>query len=732
MSSILPLPSTPTPSASSPDVGAIMPGTIFQDEIPPSFVDGTGPERYSPSSAPSGNGSRAQIDVNPTIQIVLISLGIVVGALFLLGIAAAYYIARKNKLANMKKEEGKSLPPIPEASAADLESGLGPYTASDRRLQHASSFSSNAMLLSTEKDGSVCDSTGYGHSRSSTPATISYPTTTVSQPGATGFTAAAGVRSHGQNKRNSYIDVAQAYSRRQSQSYIISPAVMAHRMSMALDPSITGTGSIDIYTGIPAYFLSQSAFTSTTLPSSSVGSGDPYDQCSGPTALASPQLSVASSAFFPNDHSMANNNDPVRVDQSIKCASGSSTPPPVPSKDCSPLNSPHSSLSIGFTGTPISASMVRPVNTGAAMTPDISYQPPSQPTSPSTPAFDRGASRRSSTAFTAANGSRHEGSPWHRKRASVVIPDRAAPVRLWKGDVAAVSTANDSPSSDSSMAGPSRVRVFSSQDELQSRYQSYGVSRVARDGAAVFEGVALHRSAIKQRRSLEESSTRSQTFPRRWAAGQIAVDDEEMVQDGQHGWVPSPQDAGSVIPYRHHSNGASLDESSEEKVVISLPSPHGCLLEDEVEALEIQDACSWQHQQRQTHTQSDEEGATGEDISALEHPNPTVVKRKPKHLRDKVISSYLDDYREQQQQQEHRKSSRQSVANDGEMSEGSASGSHSGRKRSVGLFQSALQRASLYSSGRSSPPPVPAPETASFPGILPCKSDTEETILSSN
>ncbi|KAF9951177.1 hypothetical protein BGZ70_001101, partial [Mortierella alpina] len=281
-------------------------------------------------------------------------------------------------------------------------------------------------------------------------------------------------------------------------------------------------------------------------------------------------------------------------------------------------------------------------------------------------------------------------------------PDGTALVRLWKDDAAAVATVDDpTPTSASSMAvGPPRARVFSSQEELQSRYQSGGpASRIARNGAAVFEGATLQRSVILQRRSLEESSTGSQTFPRRWATGQIAVDDEEVVQERHQGWVHSPQDSGSFIPYGHPFNGASLDDSLEETVVISLPSPRGCLLEAEVEALEIHDAYGWQHQHE--HKQ-DEIRALRDDPSSLKHSYPTVVKRKPKHLRDKVVSSYRDDYHEQQQQ---RKSLRQSVANNGEISDGSVSGSNSGGRQPVGLMQSALQRASLYSAARSSPPP---------------------------
>ncbi|CAO3573907.1 unnamed protein product [Mortierella alpina] len=693
MSGLLPLYSAPTPSASSTDLSAIIPGTIFQDEIPPSFIDGAGPEQSSPSSTPSRDGNRAQIEVSPTIQIVLISLGIVVGALFLLGIAAAYYISRKNKLASLEKEkESKSLPPIPDASAADLEPGSGPYSKRvHKQLQHASSFSSNAILLGTDQDRSVCDNIEYGLSRSNTPASICCPSITPSQPGVASPAVTNGVGSPGHNKRNSYVDVAQAYSRRQSQSHITSPAVMSYRMSMALDPSITGTGTIDLYTGIPAYFLSQSTLMSESVYPKSTDSG----------ALAGPSSPSVTVEPFSLDRSLVKNKGAAYPDQSSIHSTGSSFPPPVPSKDCSPFNSPRNSLSIGLLGSYTSTTMARSTNVDIVRTPDISYQPPSQPTSPTAPVFDRGASRRSCTVFTATHGSRHEGRPWHRKRASVVVPDGTAPVRLWKEDAAAVATEDPTlPSAASSMAvGPPRARVFSSQDELQSRYQSGGSSRIARNGAAVFEGVTLQRNAILQRRSLEESSTGSQTFPRRWAAGQIVVDDDEVVQERHHGWVHSPQDSGSFIPYGHPPNGASLDDSLEGKVVISLPSPRGCLLEAEVEALGIQDAYGWPQQHQY---ERDEEFTLREDPSSLEHPYPTVVRRRPEHLRDKVVSSYRDDYHEQQQQ---RKSLRQSVADNGEIADGSVTDSNSGWKQPAGLIHSALQRASLYSAARSSPPP---------------------------
>ncbi|KAG0254674.1 hypothetical protein DFQ27_006724 [Actinomortierella ambigua] len=89
-----------------------LPGAVFTDDTPSPQNIGfneTGdqpPQRDIPPPLPSQNpgGSKPQIEVNSTIQIVLISLGIVVALLFLFGVLAAYYIAHKNKKARQHQE----------------------------------------------------------------------------------------------------------------------------------------------------------------------------------------------------------------------------------------------------------------------------------------------------------------------------------------------------------------------------------------------------------------------------------------------------------------------------------------------------------------------------------------------------------------------------------------------------------------------------------------------------
>lgn len=85
---------------------AIIPGSIFQDDIPPpSITDTNDPQQQAPPPYYGGSNGRSQIEITSTIQIVLISLGVAVGALFLLGVIAAYYISHKNKRAREESEQ---------------------------------------------------------------------------------------------------------------------------------------------------------------------------------------------------------------------------------------------------------------------------------------------------------------------------------------------------------------------------------------------------------------------------------------------------------------------------------------------------------------------------------------------------------------------------------------------------------------------------------------------------
>ncbi|KAF9114897.1 hypothetical protein BGX27_009444, partial [Mortierella sp. AM989] len=105
-----------TSPPSPPDVHPTIPGSIFRGGIPPpSFADGAGyePQQVGTSSSTGssagggggGTGNKATlIEVNSTIQTALVTLGICVGALFLLGVIATQYISHKNKRVEEKKK----------------------------------------------------------------------------------------------------------------------------------------------------------------------------------------------------------------------------------------------------------------------------------------------------------------------------------------------------------------------------------------------------------------------------------------------------------------------------------------------------------------------------------------------------------------------------------------------------------------------------------------------------
>ncbi|KAG0355314.1 hypothetical protein BG005_005778 [Podila minutissima] len=98
------LDSGPPPST----INSIVPGSIFQDDVPSTFAEGGyDPQQANPPPATVTNGSgfkNVEIEVNSTIQTILISLGIAVGAMFLLGVVAAQFISHKNKRAALKKK----------------------------------------------------------------------------------------------------------------------------------------------------------------------------------------------------------------------------------------------------------------------------------------------------------------------------------------------------------------------------------------------------------------------------------------------------------------------------------------------------------------------------------------------------------------------------------------------------------------------------------------------------
>jgi hypothetical protein len=116
------------------DASTTIPGSIFPDDIASPDADNT------PLPTVSGSGGITQIEVNQTTKIVLISLGIAVGAMFFLGVVATYYISHKNKRACLKKQEqDAAATSAATAETGDLESGHGSSRRGKEKAQEQDS-----------------------------------------------------------------------------------------------------------------------------------------------------------------------------------------------------------------------------------------------------------------------------------------------------------------------------------------------------------------------------------------------------------------------------------------------------------------------------------------------------------------------------------------------------------------------------------------------------------------
>ncbi|KAG9067967.1 hypothetical protein KI688_011558 [Linnemannia hyalina] len=147
--------STPPNNPSSANINSIEPGTVFSDDSPlTSFVDSgdfpydsptlSSPPPHTANKSGGGDGSGSnggggggwdhigQIEVNSTIETILVVLGFGVGALFVLGVVAMYYITHKNRRAEEKKKRreeesagakfGQSSTPLPLSSLSSSSS----------------------------------------------------------------------------------------------------------------------------------------------------------------------------------------------------------------------------------------------------------------------------------------------------------------------------------------------------------------------------------------------------------------------------------------------------------------------------------------------------------------------------------------------------------------------------------------------------------------------------------
>ncbi|KAG0266488.1 hypothetical protein BGZ95_003042, partial [Linnemannia exigua] len=313
--------------------------------------------------------------------------------------------------------------------------------------------------------------------------------------------------------------------------------------------------------------------------------------------------------------------------------------------------------------------------------------------------------RRSVAGWPTGPGGAEDGkggtNTWHRKRASVVIPEGTIPVRLWKEDAAAMATAAGTTAEDaSSLRTPlasgtiPRIGAVSEKREGESTGTGAGAGTGAgeaggmgyrpsvRNGAAVFEGsmprkMTTSRSPSRSRLDDENFDAQQHTIDslgisdapatatlqqqqtsmsrRKWATGQIAVDDYNIQTSGLQDRGDGGEDA--------------------EHVIVSLPSPRGCLLEDDEHNYNHRpmgdDQDRYEYGMRSlpivlTHrTTASTGGGSFKDTSSSGKGNGGSGGgggggRRSAELANTATSgtaggatkfSYLDDYREQQQQQ---------------------------------------------------------------------------------
>ncbi|KAG9071977.1 hypothetical protein KI688_006196 [Linnemannia hyalina] len=738
------------------DASTTIPGSIFPDDIPstPSPSNNTDytPPPTSSVSNNNGGGAPTQIDVNSTTQIVLITLGIAVGVLFLLGIAAAYYISHKNKRACLKKEEEEDAAAAAAAGTAvskggDLEKGSGNVGAAregggrgggeweegeeeeegedlttltmpvviGRDLKDKGPFSSGGF--NNEKghaangnryySASDDESAGFGQSRGSTPGPLealgNHNNINDSPRTATGASALA---ARSQNTRNSFIDVAQVYAHRQSLYYPVDPAIaMQQRRSMIMVDN-SGPGMYQQPQGeYPVTHQQQQQQFSQYEGNGYLGETAGSSSHSGQWVPSTPtdNNSLLLDPFKTNNNSMASLNQMQEQEPT--------QPPAVPAMTMRTVSPP-----------PVAQQQQQPLV--------ISYQPPLKPSDPSRITSRRGSAvyhqgvvsdRRSVAGWptdpTGGSGADGENS-WHRKRASVVIPEGTIPVRLWKEDAAAMATTG-TPSDDMQLprspltSGPiPRIGVVSDDDGF-SREGNIGYRPSVRNGAAVFEGSMPRKptSRSTSRSRLDDSSidalaiseaptvparttTHPATYRRKWATGQIAVDS--------------------------NINTAQGDNDDTEHVVVSLPSPRGCLLENEYPHHQALGSVNSYNQQQSDQDRYEFGMRPLPTVLTHQRGGSTVTKgssigggRRSTELTTASSGTtggarftYLDDYREQKQQKKLQQQQQQQGGG-GESGGGGGEGGSGDsaikgvRRRSAQFLQNALKRTSLYQNNTS-------------------------------
>ncbi|KAK3825018.1 MAG: hypothetical protein J3Q66DRAFT_98932 [Benniella sp.] len=678
-----------------------------------------------------------QIQVSSTVQTVLIALGIVILVLFLIGIVAAYYISHKNKKAAqvLKKSHGKDMeegrypnddddigkqPPISPSESEQADAGQGGGRGGGRqgvcekgesgRDGESSSGTAAASYVDASAGAGVGRgrglNMGQGVSRPLTPGSESiltvgntnrsgpnpFMTPRGSQSGPSGLAAIPSVPSSSLakggcagrtlNKQNSIVDVTQTYS---------------HRQSLLVNP------------GHPYYSCDSNHSVDLTLPIALVADRAASGNTGGMNRLIDPfttnnnsnaSISVNINMAFATPQTTTEHETRDRVVDTLAIRS----PPPAPS-------------------IPSSTNEGLPPSSPPSDTP----LPPSTPPVPSNDDWSLAPFERRSqgvSRYRASLRGKGKGISGLQQRQHQETPV-SVPVVLPDGPMVSNEISYQPPSQPTSP-----ISQYASPTHQQPQKQQ--PQRSFRNGAAVFEGIPIPRTSIITNNDVIRSRSKAEACPNQ----------HSQVENGHH------------------------ESEADETVIVSLPSPRGCLLEAEEEfanrfqaymdpGVGEDDASHGSiryveygihPQKRGRHHHSmlfqqpfprsvqsrsydmDREEEEEEEEEDSKHPEEgdhsyshsrfrSTMSTGTGMMRSKVKSTYLDDYREQQQkrqQQQHEQQKHQQQQQQQQKQlqddEGASGIVKAGRRLST-----KLQRASFYSTSSVTHPPSGAEEIIHSP-----------------
>ncbi|KAG0045672.1 hypothetical protein BGZ83_009103 [Gryganskiella cystojenkinii] len=459
-----------TYGSSSPpiEINAIVPGNIFQDDVPPStfadsnepFITNPPPSNAPPSSASGIIGGRApDIEVNPTIQTILISLGICVGALFLLGVIATQYITHKNKRAEEKKRRLTAESEITLTGGTTEKSGGGGKNNSEKSDMVTVMIDDYDTSSKKPKNlgRSISSSSSSSHTNSPKSSIIGGIGTAVgtnaaarglggggpvgggvvhSVGGGGGGGGGAGLlhlEDQNLNGRGSFMDVTQVYGRRGS----ITPSPLPHQSTMTLTSSHSSS-SLNAFSSIRSAGPGYSQQHGSELQ---IGVY-PYNQQL--QQQFSPFLRDLNSPHFPISPSSAGTTEENR-NPFLSPPLSAGLQDPFRTQNNSQVNlsnlsdlggetSKSNSTSTSTSSTSLASSAALDDGVGPLDRRSIANSTPSPPMAQLSNKFSPALASQGSGHNGQANPT-NEGNAWYRKRTSVIIPDAtAAHIRLWNGN----------------------------------------------------------------------------------------------------------------------------------------------------------------------------------------------------------------------------------------------------------------------------------------------------------